>query len=243
MSWEGFFAVHQGLHREGPGTARDVEWALAQARPPRDAAICDAACGPGGDIPALRKGAPGGTVLGFDKRLSFVAEAAARHHLDAGVTLTQGTLLGPDEDLPDPVDLGPFDFIWCAGAIYFFGIEATLTRWRAALKPGGAVAFSAPVNWADETPEMRAFWEQEVDTEDSIDAAINAAGFGTIARSRVTSEGWEAYYAPIEARCKTLERCAAPALREAVAMNLREAQQWRALQDKLGYALRVVRPT
>ncbi|MEM9795847.1 MAG: class I SAM-dependent methyltransferase [Pseudomonadota bacterium] len=241
MSMEGFFAVHSGLGREGPGTARDVEWACAAAGIASDAAICDAACGPGADVAALRRAAPEGHVMAFDKHLPFVAEAAARHRRDAGVTVAQGTLVGPD-DLPDPVDLGPFDLIWCAGAMYFTGTVPALTRWKAALKPGGAVAFSAPVNWAEETREMRAFWEQDVDTEESLDAAIHGAGWGVIARSRVASEGWEAYYDGVEARCDVLETCAAPPIRQAVAENRREAKRWRALQDKLGYALRVVRP-
>ncbi|KIT15202.1 class I SAM-dependent methyltransferase [Jannaschia aquimarina] len=242
MNWDAFFAVHSGLYREGPGTARDVEWACAQACVAPDAAICDAACGPGADISALRAAAPQGHVTAFDKHLGFVAEAAIRHRRDDAVTVTQGVLLGPD-DLPDPVDLGPFDLIWCAGAIYITGVEPALKRWRGALKPGGAVAFSAPVNLAEPTSEMHAFWEQEVDTEDSLDAAIHAAGFGTVASSRVPSEGWEAYYAGVEARCDDLSRCEAPAIRQAVAENRREAEKWRALRDKLGYALRVVRPS
>ena len=242
MSHDAFLALHSGLHREGPGTARDVEWACAAAGIAPDATLCDAACGPGADVAALRGASPGGTVLAFDRHLPFVAEAARRHRRDDAVTVTQGTLLGPDGDLPDPVDLGPFDLIWCAGAIYVTGVEATLARWRGALKSGGAVAFSAPVNWAPETPEMRAFWEQAVDDEESLDAAVRAAGYGVTARGRVGTEGWEAYYAGVEARCDDLARCAAPAIREQVALNRREAERWRALRDRLGYALRVVRP-
>lgn len=237
-----FFAFHADLPREGPGTARDVEWASAAAATPADAAICDAACGPGADIAALRAAAPDGTVLGFDRHLPFVAKAAIRHRLDAGVTVTQGTLVAPDDDLPDPVDIGPFDLIWCAGAIYLTGVEPTLARWRAALKPGGAIAFSEPVNWAPPDPEMRAFWQQDVPDEDGLDAAIHAAGYGVAARARVTSEGWEAYYSGIEARCDDLARCAAPALRRQVELHRKEAETWRRLQDRLGYALRVVRP-
>lgn len=237
----GFFVVHSNLHREGPGTARDIEWACAAAGLATDAAICDAACGPGADIEALRAAAPNGSVTAYDRHLPFVGEAARRHRRDARVTVTQGTLVGPG-DLPDPVDLGPFDLIWCAGAMYFTGTTPTLERWRGALKPGGVVAFSAPVNWAEPTREMTAFWNEPVDTEDSLDAAIHAAGYGILARSRVTNEGWEAYYQGLDARCDDLSTCAAPAIRTAVAEARREAEQWRALQDKLGYALRVVRP-
>ena len=54
--------------------------------------------------------------------------------------------------MPDPADLGPFDLIWCAGAVYFEGITECLQAWAPALKPGGAVAFSE-VCWFTDTPD------------------------------------------------------------------------------------------
>ncbi len=55
---------------------------------------------------------------------------------------------------------GPFDLIWSAGALYFLGVTDGLTGWRAALAPGGAVAFSEPCFFTD-TPSdaARAFWD------------------------------------------------------------------------------------
>jgi SAM-dependent methyltransferase len=41
--------------------------------------------------------------------------------------------------------LRPFDLIWCAGAVYFIGIERRLRAWRGRAAPGGAIAFSEPV--------------------------------------------------------------------------------------------------
>ena len=204
MSMDGFLAVHSGLHREGPGTAADVAWATAEARTPPDARVCDAACGPGADVEALRAAAPDGTVLAFDRHLPFVAQAASRHRRDPAVTVSDGLLIGAG----DPVACGPFDLIWCAGAVYFEGVERTLSHWRAALRPGGAVAFSHPVNFAAPDADMRAFWDgATVGDEDALEA------------------------------------CAASAIRVAVAEARREAAEWRRLRDRLGYALRVVRPT
>src|SRR5690606_40444559 len=34
---------------------------------------------------------------------------------------------------------GPYDFIWCAGGIYFLGVTEGLRIWRRALAPGGRV--------------------------------------------------------------------------------------------------------
>ncbi|UWQ20299.1 class I SAM-dependent methyltransferase [Jannaschia sp. W003] len=238
----GFWAIHAGLHREGPGTEADVAWVCAAAGVQRNAALCDAACGPGADIAALRAAAPDGTVTAFDRHLPFVGEAARRHRRDERVTVTQGTLVGPDEALPDPVDLGPFDLVWCAGAAYFVGVPAILGRWSAALRPVGAVAFSEPVTFGTPDRETRAFWQSDVHDEASLDAAIHAAGWGVVARSRVSDAGWEAYYGGIEERCDALARCAAPAIRQAVEAERREIAAWRRLRDRVGYALRVVRP-
>ena len=237
---EAFFALHSGLHREGPGTAADVAWVAAAARTPRDAAICDAACGPGGDIAALRDAAPDGTVLAFDKHLAFVADAARRHRRDPGVTATDGLLIGDG----DPLERGPFDLIWCAGAMYFEGVGPCLRHWRRALSPGGAVAFSHPTHFAAPDADVEAFWEgEEVGDEDALDAEIHAAGYGVLARSRVAPEGWEAYYAGLEARCDELAACASSAIRVSVAEARAEAAAWCRVADRTGYALRVVRPT
>ena len=82
MSMAGFFAVHSGLSREGPGTAGDVTWACAAAAVAPGAAICDAACGPGADIAALRRAAPDGTVVAFD-RPSALRRRGRAPHIDA----------------------------------------------------------------------------------------------------------------------------------------------------------------
>ncbi len=128
---EAFWAVHQGLPRQGPGEPADVAWAAGVAGLAPDARICDAGCGPGADFEALLAAAPEGDVTGVERHADFV-EAAAARRLDR-VVVRQG----------DAADItGPYDFIWAAGSLYFLGVTEGLRRWRDALAPGGAVAFS-----------------------------------------------------------------------------------------------------
>ena len=72
-------------------------WAAELADLPRDAVICDAACGPGADIPALLFAAPEGRVTGFDKHEGFVTEAMDRFDTDARVRLLRGRLIAKED--------------------------------------------------------------------------------------------------------------------------------------------------
>ncbi len=235
-----FFALHAGLPRQGPGLASDVAWACAAAGTPPDGVVCDAACGPGADLAPLAAAVPEGRVTGFDLHLPFVAEAALV--APVGTRLCRGALVSRD-GLPDPVSLGPFDLIWCAGAVYFEGIGAVLDHWRHALRPGGAVAFSHPLTTGAPDGETRRFWEGGAfGDDDALDAEIAAAGWGVVARSRVTPEGWAAYYEPLLARAKRLKAADIPDLRLPIEEAVQEAADYARLAPRVTYGLRVVRP-
>ncbi|MEM7490127.1 MAG: methyltransferase domain-containing protein [Pseudomonadota bacterium] len=236
-----FWVIHSDLPREGPGTAEDVAWACDAAGVGPGAALCDAACGSGGDVPALLDVSP--RVTAFDLHLPFVATVAARYGAAEGLRLVQGTLVPDETGLPDLVALGPFDLIWCAGAVYFAGIAAVLDRWLGALDPGGAVAFSHPVIFQTGDAEAAEMFEGlPVGDEAALDAEIAAAGWSVTAGRRVSEAGWTAYYDGIEARCAMLARIQAPELAAAIAAARADADAWRRLKDRAGYALRVVRP-
>lgn len=237
-----FHALYADLPREGPGEAADVAWACAVAGIGAGAAICDAACGSGGDLAALREAAPGGRSVAFDRHRPFVAAAAAR---GVEARLVQGVLVTDGSGLPDPVDLGPFDLIWCAGAVYFVGVAEVLTRWRGALRPGGAVAFSHPVTIGPPDAETRAFWDDpdgRFADAAALDADIAAAGWSIIGRRRVSETGWRAYHAGLEARCLLLEREESPDLAAVIASARTEIAAYASLSDRVGYAMRVARP-
>jgi SAM-dependent methyltransferase len=232
-----FFKLHADLPREGPGETADVAWAAEIAGICPHARICDAASGPGGDIGALLRAAPEGHVTAIDAHAPFIAAAQARFRDNARVRLEVGDMSALE---------GPFDLIWCAGAVYFLGIQTALSAWRAALAPGGAVAFSEPCFFIDNPSEgAQAFWRGEgVVVRDAAGIAdqIATAGYQTLATRRLSDVAWESYYRPMEARIAALKPGAEIALQEVLDEAEQEIAGWRAHRAETGYLLSVVRP-
>jgi SAM-dependent methyltransferase len=234
---DAFFTLHADLPREGPGETADVSWAADVVGLPPDAHILDAACGPGGDIGALLRAASKGHVTAIDLHAPFIDTIRARWGKNRNVTLKVGDMTAPT---------GPFDFIWCAGAVYFLGIEHALGAWRRALSPKGAIAFSEPCYFTD-TPSdgARAFWDGEgvsIGTQSDIETRIKQAGFDLIGARALGDVAWESYFRPLEARIAQLRPGADAALMAVLDDGAREIAAWRAHRRETGYLLCVVRP-
>jgi SAM-dependent methyltransferase len=234
---EPFFKLHDALTREGPGDRASLDWALALAGVARDARILDAGCGPGADIEGLLAHAPEGHVTAIDAHESFVERIRARFAGDDRVTARTG-------DMGDPG--GPYDLIWCAGALYFLGVTEGLKRWKPALAPGGMVAFSEIV-WLIDAPDpaLRSQFEAEypaIAGPITLEERIEAAGYEVMGVRILPDEAWEAYFGPLEARCDALEPTADAALREVIAETRAEIALWRRHGDQFGYAMAVARP-
>ncbi len=231
-----FYKLYQGLDREGPGNPADVTWATDVVGLAKDARICDVGCGSGADIGPLLAAAPDGHVTAIDKQAHFIDEARQRVGSDSRVTLQTG----------DMADIGgPYDFIWCAGAAYFLGVTQALKLWRKSLAPGGVIAFSEPCWWQDPTSaEARALWDDyaAMTAEEGIQARIDAAGYETLATRRIDEDGWNVYYASLEARIDLLRPEADAALTEVLDASTTEIATWRACPGEYGYLLSVVRP-
>ncbi|WP_187432207.1 Trans-aconitate 2-methyltransferase [Roseobacter fucihabitans] len=233
---EAFFTLHRDLPREGPGEAADIEWAAQVAGLKPDARICDAACGPGADIATLRGVAPQGHITGMDKTDAFIAQARKRRGSDPNVTLSTCDMTALT---------GPFDMIWCAGALYFLGTTEGLRGWRHAVAPGGVIVFSE-VCWFGEARPAAAvkLWEEYPAMTDieGVAAHVQAAGFETLATRRLGDNAWEDYFGPLDARIAQLRPKARGALAQVLDEAEAEAACWRAHRDSFGYLLSVVRP-
>ncbi|NBE08519.1 class I SAM-dependent methyltransferase [Paragemmobacter ruber] len=237
MDWDSFFTVHSDLPREGPGEAGDVAWALALAGVPEGAAICDAGAGSGGDVAALLA-LPGARVLAIDSHPGFVAQMRARFAGEARVVVEEADMAALARH-----PAGPFDLIWCAGALYFLGLEAGLARMAGALKPGGVLAFSEPCVFVD-APSKAAvgFWEGYPARDAAgIGAAVAAAGYESLGARALGDAAWEAYYGPMEARIAALRPGADAALTAMLEVCAAEAALWRWVRGETGYLLTVAR--
>lgn len=227
---QAFFEVHRGLPREGPGLPEDVHWALAQIDPP--ARVLDAACGPGADTATLAEALPQARIDAVEMVPHFVTEAQERTaRFGDRVVVTESDMLAMS---------GPYDLIWCAGAVYFAGVAGALGAWRKALAPGGYVAFSEPVLEHDASAAAHRFWDGEgqVSTEAQVLAQVRAAGYHVLDTRRIVGAAWEAYYTPMQARVDAL-RAGNPT--EAVAAACDDAEteisNWRAARDEVAYLL------
>ncbi len=234
---DAFFQLHRDLPREGPGAPRDVAWVAGLLGLSAKARIADVACGPGGDIDALLTAAPEGHVTALDKTPHFVEAARKTWGKDPRVTVLKANM---------KVIANPYDLIWCAGAVYFMGVEAALRAWRKSLLPQGAIAFSE-VCWFTDRPSERAkaLWDKEYPTmtdEAGMTAQIKAAGYRVIGQQRLGDAAWEAYYTPLDARIASLREGADAALTVVLDEAVEEMSCWRAHRDEFGYLLSVVAP-
>jgi len=224
-----FFTLHRELPREGPGDRASLDWALGYVTLPDDARILDAGCGPGADVEGLLAATPRGTVLAVDTHPPFVERVRARHPTDR----VEARVVSMAE-----VE-GPFDLIWCAGALYLLGLEAGLAHFRARLPLGGYLAISHP-GWftAEPSAAARAFWEGEpatVLTPAELRVVVEQAGFEVLAGRPLPDAAWEAYYTPLEARIAALRPDAGPALTAVLDEAAREIETWRQVRAETGY--------
>lgn len=232
---DAFFTLHREIPRQGPGAAENVLWALGQIAPP--ARVIDAACGPGADTETLAEALPAARIEAVDHTPHFIDEARAR--LDCfgdRVNLRCADMR---------VLTGPADLIWCAGALYFLGIETALAAWRPVLAPGGVVVFSEPVFLSDPpTAEASAFWSDYpgVGTARTIADRVLRAGYRTLATRVQTGRPWLNYYLPLMARAARLRIGAGPDLAHVLDAAEAEFARWRTAPDQIAYLLSVVEP-
>lgn len=234
---EAFLTLYTDLAREGPGAPADLGWALSVAATPAQARICDAGCGSGADSVTLAKLRPEAQIEAVEQIAQFV-EAARRRTAPFGarVQVRQG-------DMSQLT--GPYDLIWCAGALYFLGVTEGLRLWRPALALGGRVAFSEPCLLPRPSEAALAFWATEypqITDVAGIRARVAAAGYRVLGEQMQIGAAWEAYYTPMEGRIATLRPGARGALAEALDTAEREIARWKAAPSEIAYALMVVAP-
>ncbi len=233
---EAFFTLHRDVPRGGPGEPADVAWAAERAGIGARARIADVGCGPGADIASLLTQAPQGEVTALDKTPHFVEAVRAIYANDPRVTVLKADMAAIHNS---------YDLIWCAGAVYFLGVEQALRGWRKSLTPQGCIAFSE-LCWFGEkrSPRAQALWADHSAMTDiaGVSRQIDAAGFDVVGQRQLSNAAWEAYFTPLDARIAALRPGADAALTRVLDEAAEEAACWRAHRDEFGYLLSVVRP-
>ncbi|PRY21401.1 methyltransferase family protein [Aliiruegeria haliotis] len=237
---EEFFVIHRDLPREGPGSPEDVNWAIEVAGTHGEARVLDAGCGPGADTEALAEALPEAWIDAVEMHGPFAEATAARcARFGPRVKAWQGSMAEQE---------GPYDLIWCAGALYFLGVTEGLSGWRDSLTRAspGRIAFSEPVLLGGEEPEaVRTFWEEypAITERDGIAARVAAAGYRILGERAIIGQPWANYYDPMERRVAMLRQGEVTAAMDAA---LREAEAeiaaWKAAADRIAYLLMVVEP-
>jgi SAM-dependent methyltransferase len=238
-----FFAIHSDLPREAPGSDATTRRALDLVRSnlPRAPRVLDAGCGPGPASAVLLAALPQARVRAVDTHPPFVEAARARAAALGAADRFEGAVADMG------AETGPFDLIWCEGAIYNLGVEPALRAWRGALAPGGRVVFSDAL-WLTDAPDPDAveMWRAYPGMTDAagLEAAVARAGFAVLGGFLQPESDWDAYMDALDARLAALDPAheATEGCRAAIAETREEIALWRRCRGQYGYRLLVTAP-
>lgn len=237
-----FWAAHESLPREAPGSPATTRLLLRLAEPlPARPRIVDLGCGTG-PASLLLAAEVDAEVVAVDTHVPYLdrlrAEAAA-----AGLSDRIRTVAAPMEDLPLPD--GSADLLWAEGSAYIMGFDSALLAWRRLLAPGGVLVLTkAEWTTSEPAPEAREFWDAGYPgmrtTGGNVGSAM-AAGWTVAATYLLPDSDWAAYYDPLAARIAALrrDRTDASAVLDEVG---REIEVRRAHGADYGYTGYVLRP-
>ncbi|RZQ61624.1 class I SAM-dependent methyltransferase [Amycolatopsis suaedae] len=233
---DAFFALHDGLPRQAPGSDATTRRLLELAGPlPERPRVLDLGCGPGRS--ALLLAEAGCEVTAVDLHQPFLDELIERaRRRGLAVTAVKASMA----DLPYAD--GSFDLLWAESSVYILGFDNALRQWRRLLAPGGTLVVTE-CEWTtpEPAPEARAFWDQHypLRTPEANAAAARKAGYEVAAVLPMPDSDWfDEYYGPLEQRLETAD----PALAEAVAASRVEIDMRRRHGDDYRYAGYVLRP-
>lgn len=239
---EAFFALHQDLPRQGPGSDATTRRLLEMAGPlPEHPRVLDAGCGPGRSALLLAEEA-GAHVTAVDLHQPFLdglaAEAARRGLGDqvAVVNCSMDRLAVPDHS---------FDLIWAEGSVYSIGFDNALRAWRRLLAPGGVLVVTE-IEWTapDPAAAVSAYWDSvyPLRTRAANTDAARAAGYGVHAHWPLPeNDWWDEYYTPLTQRLARVDP-RRPGMPEALAAHRAEIDTRREHGSDYRYAAYILRP-
>src|SRR5581483_45344 len=201
-----FFAIHDGLPREAPGSSACTRRALASVSGlSAGSRVLDVGCGPGAQTIELAR-AFGGRIVAVDLHAPYLAELRRRAiaaNAASRVQPLRATMGGL------PFAEASFDVIWSEGAIYIIGVERALADWRPLLRARGHLVFSHLCWLADDPPPApAAFWATHYPAMRSVRHHLDAAaecGYDAIDTFVLPDRAWwDEYYGPLERRLSSV---------------------------------------
>lgn len=205
------------LPRHGPGDDKSTQKALEALLPPGKQRrstgeegtlnVLDLGCGSGPQTIALARTLDG-SILAVDNHEPYLVELRRRAR-NAGVLDRIETRLADMRQLRLPP--GSFDVVWSEGALFVFEFTKGLAVCRDLLAPGGLMAVTE-LCWLRPDPpqDCRTYLEREYPAIMDIPAnlaAIEKSGLEIVGHFTLPESSWlDNYYAPLEARLRSLRR-------------------------------------
>jgi SAM-dependent methyltransferase len=195
--------LHQGGHRQGPGSDAETERALNLAGIDRKAQlkIADLGCGTGASAIVLARllNARVTAVDFLPEFLELVRARAAAFGVADNVTTLECSI----DDLP--FTPGEFDVLWSEGAIYNIGFAKGVGEWRRFLKPGG-ILVASEITWltGSRPAELQDHWDREypeIDTASAKMRILEKHGYSPVGYFVLPENCWlDEYYRPMQKR-------------------------------------------
>ncbi len=239
-----FFAIHQGLPQEAPGSEASTIRALSLVpRLPARPKVLDVGCGPGRQTLILAQ-ETGGEITAVDNHQPYLDELLARAEKQGLDERIITECCSMDDMRFDDVS---FDLVWAEGSIYIMGFQEGLTSWKRFLRRDGSMAVTE-LSWLVDSPpeEVKSFFGEAYPAMQTVarnTEMIRESGYSLIDTFTLPeSAWWDGYYGPMEKRISELreKHSQEPAILEVLDGEQKEIDLYRRHSDTYGYVFYVM---
>jgi trans-aconitate methyltransferase len=230
-----------GMAKLGPGDNVHTLHVLRLLPTAQFPVIVDAGCGTGRQTMVLAQ-ALGTLVHALDVYQPFLHDLM-RHATAAGIAPLIQTHCMDMQDIPSVFPR--IDLLWSEGAAYTIGFANALTRWAAAINPGGFAVVSE-LSWLrDRVPDaVREFFSSGYPAMQTIPqnlAVAENAGYRVLTTHTLPQEAWvQGYYDLLEPRAQALLDHPDASVRDFAVETVKEIDIFHASEESYGYVFYVL---